>query len=86
MCSRWARATALLLILVVAYVLISPVFDLDPSANRAQRVAQLLLFAIATSVLFLNEILRLQLLLLSPLAVLTPPNSDRLHQLCVNLC
>jgi hypothetical protein len=43
----WRKAVTLLLLLVVAYVLISPAFDLAPSANRAWRAALQLMAVIA---------------------------------------
>jgi hypothetical protein len=43
----WRKAITVLVVVAVFYVFLSPVFVLDPSANRAWRAAQVLLLSIA---------------------------------------
>jgi hypothetical protein len=43
----WQKAITVLVIVTVIYVFVSPVFMLDPSANRAWRAALHLLLSIA---------------------------------------
>lgn len=43
----WQKAITVLIIVTVIYVFVSPLFMLDPSANRAWRAAQHLLLSIA---------------------------------------
>ena len=45
--SCWRKAITVLIVLAVVYVFISPVFALDPSANRAWRAALQLMLSIA---------------------------------------
>jgi len=48
---RWRKLITVVVLLAVIYVLISPLFVLDPSANRAWRVAIQLLLSIALTAL-----------------------------------
>ena len=50
----WRKVIAVLIVATVIYTLISPIFVLDPSANRAWRAALQLLLSIAliSSLLF----------------------------------
>ena len=43
----WQKAITVLVVLTVMYVFISPVFDLDPSANRAWRAALQVMLSLA---------------------------------------
>ena len=45
--SRWTKAITVMVLLAVVYVLASPVFVLDPSANRAWLAALRLMSSIA---------------------------------------
>ena len=43
----WRKAITVIIVLTVIYVLISPIFSLDPSANRAWRAALQVMLSIA---------------------------------------
>jgi hypothetical protein len=52
MTSGWRKAITLIVVVVVIYVLISPLFVLDPSANRAWRAALQVMLSLAALVCF----------------------------------
>ena len=87
MYSWWLRATALLLLVVVAYVLIAPAFDLDPSANRAWRAALQMLAVIALLSSVLSEVLTPVMRILCILDEFRPePPPSLLEHICVQQC
>ena len=85
--SFWVRAIAVVLLLMVAYLLISPAFDLDPSANRAWRSAKMVLLSIALIALAISDILAVSpvLFVIEELAA-RPPSAPSLDLLCLNRC
>ena len=82
------RGTAVFLLLVVAYVLISPAFDLDPTANRAWQAAQQILVAMAfVAVSVCSTVLPpLEHSGLVELQESRSASASSLRMLCVNLC
>ncbi len=79
------RLIALFLIVVIGYVLISPAFDLDPTANRAWKAARQLMVGMALNAALVSGSMRLPIELLAVLAVLFFFSAPSLESLCVNL-
>ncbi len=78
---------AVCLLLVVAYIFVLPAFDIDPTALRAARNADLLFFAIAAAASALTLLRpRLGIFLLSPDFAHSSVSSNLIDLTCTRLC